>query len=58
MSPVTGFEAYLRAERHAGERLLGNTGRMEWLVSFAPIAPAELRAFVEVSRRRRSSMMI
>ncbi len=45
--PATRFEAYLRAERRAGERLLGNTGRVEWLASFAPIAPAELRAFVE-----------
>jgi UDPglucose--hexose-1-phosphate uridylyltransferase len=44
--PETQFEAYLRAERHAGERLLGNTGHVEWLVSFAPIAPAELRAFI------------
>ncbi len=45
--PATRFEAYLRAERRAGERLLGNTGRVEWLASFAPIAPAELRAFVD-----------
>jgi len=45
--PATRFEAYLREERRAGERLLGNIGRVEWLVSFAPIAPAELRAFVE-----------
>ncbi len=45
--PATRFEAYLRAERRAGERLLGNMGRVEWLVSFAPIAPAEVRAFVE-----------
>jgi UDPglucose--hexose-1-phosphate uridylyltransferase len=45
--PATRFEAYLQVERRAGERLLGNTGRVEWLVSFAPIAPAELRAFVE-----------
>ena len=45
--PATRFEAYLRAERRAGERVLGNTGRVEWLVSFAPIAPAELRAFVQ-----------
>jgi UDPglucose--hexose-1-phosphate uridylyltransferase len=45
--PATRFEAYLRAERRAGDRLLGNTGRVEWLVSFAPIAPAELRAFVD-----------
>jgi galactose-1-phosphate uridylyltransferase len=39
------FEAYLDAERD-GERYLGDTGRIEWLASFAPIAPAELRAFV------------
>ena len=45
--PATRFEAYLREERRAGERVLGNTGHVEWLVSFAPIAPAELRAFVE-----------
>ena len=44
--PATRFEAYLREERHSRERLLGNTGHVEWLVSFAPIAPAELRAFV------------
>ncbi|HUA48268.1 MAG TPA: hypothetical protein VMA77_23730 [Solirubrobacteraceae bacterium] len=46
-APAARFEAYLRTERRAGERLLGNTGRVEWLVSFAPIAPAELRAFVD-----------
>jgi UDPglucose--hexose-1-phosphate uridylyltransferase len=44
--PPQRFEDYLRAERSAGERHLGATGRVEWLVSFAPIAPAELRAFV------------
>jgi galactose-1-phosphate uridylyltransferase len=43
--PAPLFEAYLHAERE-GERYLGNTGRVEWLASFAPIAPAELRAFV------------
>ena len=48
LSDVPGdrFEAYLRAERQAGERYLGDTGRIEWLVSFAPIAPGELRAFI------------
>jgi UDPglucose--hexose-1-phosphate uridylyltransferase len=45
--PPARFDAYLEAERRAGERHLGNTGRVEWLVSFAPIAPAELRAFVK-----------
>jgi UDPglucose--hexose-1-phosphate uridylyltransferase len=44
--PAERFEAYLRAERQAGERHLGDTGRIEWLASFAPIAPGELRAFI------------
>ena len=44
--PAVRFREYLDAERAAGERRLGGTGRVEWLASFAPIAPAELRAFV------------
>jgi UDPglucose--hexose-1-phosphate uridylyltransferase len=44
--PGTRFDAYLKTEREAGERYLGDTGRVEWVVSFAPIAPAELRAFI------------
>jgi UDPglucose--hexose-1-phosphate uridylyltransferase len=44
--PPQRFEAYLDAERRSGERYLGDTGRIQWLVSFAPIAPAELRAFI------------
>jgi UDPglucose--hexose-1-phosphate uridylyltransferase len=44
--PAARFDAYLAAERKAGARYLGDTGNVEWLVSFAPIAPAELRAFV------------
>ena len=48
--PAERFTAYLEAERTAGERYLGNTGQVQWVVSFAPIAPAELRAFLpEVS---------
>jgi UDPglucose--hexose-1-phosphate uridylyltransferase len=43
--PPQRFDDYLAAERRSGERYLGNTGRIQWLVSFAPIAPAELRAF-------------
>jgi galactose-1-phosphate uridylyltransferase len=43
--PPQRFEDYLAAERRSGERYLGTTGRIQWLVSFAPIAPAELRAF-------------
>jgi galactose-1-phosphate uridylyltransferase len=44
--PAERFDAYLATERRAGGRYLGDTGRVEWLVSFAPIAPAELRAFI------------
>lgn len=44
--PPARFEAYLEAERRDGSRWLASTGRVQWLVSFAPIAPAELRAFV------------
>jgi UDPglucose--hexose-1-phosphate uridylyltransferase len=44
--PCERFESYLEAERRAGERYLADTGRVQWLVSFAPIAPAELRAFI------------
>ncbi len=44
--PAARFDSYLRAEREAGERHLGDTGRIEWVASFAPIAPAEVRAFV------------
>jgi len=43
--PAGPFEAYLRAERQAGERYLGNMGRVEWLASFAPIAPANLAVY-------------
>jgi UDPglucose--hexose-1-phosphate uridylyltransferase len=44
--PAERFDDYLQTERRAGERYLVDTGRVEWLVSFAPIAPAELRAFI------------
>ncbi len=43
--PPRLFKDYLGAERRSGERYLGDTGRIQWIVSFAPIAPAELRAF-------------
>jgi UDPglucose--hexose-1-phosphate uridylyltransferase len=43
--PATRLQRYLEAERRLGKRYLGDTGRVEWLASFAPIAPAELRAF-------------
>ncbi len=44
--PAQRFDAYLAAERNTGERHLGSTGRVEWLASFAPLAPGELRAFL------------
>jgi UDPglucose--hexose-1-phosphate uridylyltransferase len=44
--PPERFDAYLDAERRAGERWLGDTGRVSWIASYAPIAPAEVRAFV------------
>jgi UDPglucose--hexose-1-phosphate uridylyltransferase len=44
--PPERFGAYLDAERRAGERYLGDTGHVQWIASFAPVAPAELRAFV------------
>jgi UDPglucose--hexose-1-phosphate uridylyltransferase len=44
--PARRFEDYIATERAVGERYLGSTGRVQWLVSFAPVAPAELRAFV------------
>jgi UDPglucose--hexose-1-phosphate uridylyltransferase len=44
--PADRFESYLDTERGTGDRYLGDTGRVEWVVSFAPIAPAEVRAFI------------
>jgi galactose-1-phosphate uridylyltransferase len=37
---------YAAAERAVQRRYLGSTGMVEWMVSFAPIGPAELRAVV------------
>jgi len=45
-TPAERFAGYLDAERADGRRYLGSTGSVEWLASFAPILPAELRAFV------------
>ncbi len=45
-TPAERFTDYLAAERADGRRHLGSTGSVEWLASFAPILPAELRAFV------------
>jgi len=48
-TPAERFVDYLDAERADGRRYLGGTGGVEWLASFAPALPAELRAFVPVS---------
>jgi UDPglucose--hexose-1-phosphate uridylyltransferase len=45
-TPAHRFREYMDAERRVGERYLGDTGRVEWLASFAPLAPGEIRAFV------------
>jgi UDPglucose--hexose-1-phosphate uridylyltransferase len=37
---------YLELEQRDGERLIGSSGRVAWLAAFAPVGPAELRAFV------------
>lgn len=45
-TPAQAFDDYLAAERAAGERWLADTGAVRWLMSFAPLGPAEIRAFV------------
>ena len=37
---------YLELERHDGARWIATTDRVEWLASFAPVGPAEIRGFV------------
>lgn len=44
--PAQWMTDYVAAERRAGARYLGSTGTVEWIVSFAPTGPAELRAVV------------
>src|SRR6266542_2505106 len=41
--PPERFDDYLATERRFGQRHLGSTGTVEWLASFAPLGPAELR---------------
>ena len=43
--PPERFDDYLATERRLGRRHLGSTGTIQWLASFAPLGPAELRAF-------------
>jgi UDPglucose--hexose-1-phosphate uridylyltransferase len=44
--PPERFADYLAHERQQGIRHLGGRERVEWLASFAPVGPCELRAFV------------
>jgi UDPglucose--hexose-1-phosphate uridylyltransferase len=44
--PAERFVAYVEKERDIGRRYLGSTGAVDWLASFAPLGPAELRAFL------------
>jgi galactose-1-phosphate uridylyltransferase len=44
--PADRLRGYVDEERERGERFVADTGRVVWLASFAPVGPAELRAFV------------
>jgi UDPglucose--hexose-1-phosphate uridylyltransferase len=41
-----GVRECLELERQEGERLIASTGRVDWVAAFAPVGPAEVRAFV------------
>jgi len=45
-TPPERFRDYVDEERRRGSRYLGSIGSVDWLASFAPLGPAELRAFV------------
>jgi UDPglucose--hexose-1-phosphate uridylyltransferase len=42
--PADRLTDYIATERAEGRRYLGSTGTVDWVVSFAPSGPAELRA--------------
>lgn len=44
--PAAAVRDYLDLERSSGERHIASTGRAEWLASFAPAGPGEIRGFV------------
>ena len=44
--PAESLAEYVATERRTGQRYLGNSGTVEWVVAFAPTGPAELRAVV------------
>lgn len=43
--PPAAIQEYVALEKRDGERYIGATGPVEWLASFAPSAPAEVRGF-------------
>ena len=45
-TPAERFRHYVQDEREAGDRYIATTGKAVWIASFAPLGPAELRAFV------------
>ena len=44
--PAADVRAYVEAERELGERFVASRGGVDWLAAFAPLGPAELRAYV------------
>jgi hypothetical protein len=42
---ASSVREYLELERQS-ERWITSTGRVEWLASFAPVGPAEIRAVI------------
>jgi len=44
--PAARFRDYMDAERREGRRYLGGSAEVVWLAAYAPLGPAELRAFV------------
>jgi len=45
-TPSERFREYVDEEKRQRVRHLGSTGNVDWLAAFAPLGPAELRAFV------------
>jgi galactose-1-phosphate uridylyltransferase len=45
-TPPERFREYVETERRDGRRHLGRLGRVEWMASFAPLGPGELRGFL------------
>jgi UDPglucose--hexose-1-phosphate uridylyltransferase len=43
--PPEWAEEYLTTERRSSERYIASTGRIDWVASFAPVGPGEVRGF-------------